>query len=117
AWQFPETFGLVACLSATFGYADDLAKRVVTDPKPPIRIYLDSGWPKDNYEVTRDMRARLVTAGFLEGIDLQYFAFPGERHTERAWGDRCHVPFQFFFGHRPDHRSGAGLYAAKNGEV
>lgn len=117
AWEYPEAFGLVGCLSATFGYRDDLAKRVVSDPKPPIRIYLDSGWPRDNYEVTRDIRARLVTAGFTEGDDLLYFAFPGDRHTERAWGDRCHVPFQFFFGYRPEKRSKAGRHAANAGET
>lgn len=114
AWQHPEAFGMAGCLSATFGYQDDLAERVLAAPKPPIRVYLDSGWPRDNYEVTRDMRARLTTAGFEEGTDLQYFAFPGDRHSERAWGARCHVPFQFFFGHRPSERSRAGRFAVED---
>jgi len=112
AWQFPKAFGMAACLSSTFGYADDLAHRVLADERPSIRVYLDSGWPKDNFEVTRDMRARLVTAGFEEGTDLLYFVFPGDRHSERAWGDRCHVPFQFLFGQRPQRRSFAGRHAA-----
>lgn len=112
AWQHPEAFGMAGCLSATFGYADDLATQVLSEDKPEVRVYLDSGWPRDNYEVTRDMRARLAWAGFREGIDLLYFAFPGDRHSEHAWGDRCHVPFQFFFGERPSRRSSAGEHAA-----
>ena len=115
AWEHPEAFGMAGCLSASFGYLDDLAERVLAEPRPPIRVYLDSGWPRDNYEVTRDMRARLTSAGFEEGSDLQYLAFPGDRHTERAWGDRCHLPFQFFFGHRPEQRSRAGAFAAEAG--
>lgn len=116
AWQFPDAFGMAGCLSASFGYRDDLAQRVTKEPKPPIRVYLDSGWPRDNYEVTRDMRARLVTAGFTSD-DLLYFAFPGDRHSESAWGDRCHVPFQFFYGYRPERRSKAGDHAAGVGEA
>lgn len=114
AWQYPDAFGMAGCLSASFGYQDDLAARVLGsgDDRPRIRVYLDSGYPRDNYEVTRDMRARLARVGFREGIDLLYFAFPGERHSERAWGERCHVPFQFFFGQRPDERSWSGARAA-----
>jgi predicted alpha/beta superfamily hydrolase len=116
AWQYPEVFGMAGSLSASFGYADTLAEHVLEGERPPIRIYLDSGWPRDNYEVTRDLRARLVRAGFVEGVDLLYFVFPGDRHGEQAWGARCHVPFQFFFGHRPDERSSAGQFATGNGK-
>lgn len=112
AWSRSDRFGMVGCLSSTFGFDDDLKDRVLRDPRPDLRIYLDSGWPRDNFEVTRDMRARLVRAGFREGIDLLYFAFPGDRHDEDHWGDRSHVPFQFFFGHRPEGRSQAGRHAA-----
>jgi hypothetical protein len=109
AWTRPDVFGMAGCLSATFGMAADLPQRVLRAPRPPLRIYLDSGWPGDNYEVNRDMRARLVRAGFNLGTDLLYFAFPGHRHNENAWGERCHLPFQFFFGYRPDVRSQAGF--------
>ncbi len=111
AWSRPDRFGMAGCLSATFGFADDLKHRVLERPRPNLRVYLDSGWPKDNFEVTRDMRARLVGAGFREGLDLLYFAFPGDRHSEEHWGDRAHVPFQFFFGHRSGDRSLAGQHA------
>ena len=101
AWTYPRVFGLTACMSSTFGYRDDLLDRVATEPRPKIRLYLDSGWPHDNFEVTRTMRARLVGAGFREGKDLYYLAFPQAKHSEHAWAMRAHIPFQLFFGRRP----------------
>jgi len=97
AWQWPEVFGFAGCLSSTFGYNDDLAQRVSAEPKRPIKIYLDSGWPRDNYEVTRNMRNRLVQSGYREGHDLLYLAFPRARHDEQAWAMRAHIPLQHFF--------------------
>jgi len=97
AWQWPEVFGFAGCMSSTFGYRDDLAQRVTREEKRPIRVYLDSGWPRDNYEVTRNMRNRLVESGYVEGRDLMYLAFPHARHDERAWAMRAHIPFQHFF--------------------
>lgn len=98
AWQWPEVFGMAGCMSSTWGWRDDLQTRISTEPKRPVRIYLDSGWPQDNYEVTGDMRALLLARGYQEGHDLLYFVFPGAHHNEQAWALRSHLPFQFFFG-------------------
>lgn len=98
AWEHPSVFGRAACLSSTFGHADDLFDRVKRGPKPPIQVYLDSGWPRDNYDVTNAMRDRLVAAGFRLGDDLLHFSFPDGHHDERSWAMRAHVPFQFFLG-------------------
>lgn len=98
AWSHPEVFGATACLSSTFGHQDDLARRVREESSRPIRIYLDSGWPRDNYEVTLGMRNLLLSAGYRNGHDLQHFAFPGARHDEQAWGSRLHLPLQFLLG-------------------
>jgi predicted alpha/beta superfamily hydrolase len=100
AWEHCGTFGMAACMSSTFGYRDNLRERVTSEPKRPLRLYLDSGWPRDNYEVTRDMRALLVRCGFEEGSDLQYLAFPEALHNEASWALRAHLPFQFLFGRR-----------------
>lgn len=97
-WSYPEVFGLVGAMSSTFGYRDDLLERVAKGPKRPLRIYLDTGWPRDNYEVNRRMRHLLSKRGFVEGKDLLYLAFPEARHDETAWATRAHVPFQYFFG-------------------
>lgn len=98
AWQHPQVFGGAMCLSSTFGYRDDLFARVAATPRPPIRVYLDSGWPRDNFDVTNAMRDLLVARGFSLGRDLLAFSFPDGRHQEASWGERLHVPFQFFFG-------------------
>lgn len=100
AWRHPQTFGGVAALSATFGYRDDLVQRVLEEPRRALRIYLDSGWPKDNYEATRDLRAALEQRGYRAGCDLLHLAHPLARHDEAAWAARVHVPLQFLLGER-----------------
>jgi len=101
AWQWPEVFGKAACLSSTFTYRDDLMARIASEPKRAIEIYLDSGWPGDNYEVTSSMRDLLAKRGYQFGQDLLYFAFPEALHHEAYWAMRSHIPFQFFFGKFP----------------
>ena len=98
AWEHPEIFGMAACLSSTFGWRDDLMERVASEPRRRVRFYLDSGWPRDNYDSTNAMRDLLVARGFTLGNDLLAFSFPEGKHTESSWADRLHVPFQFFFG-------------------
>jgi hypothetical protein len=75
--------------------------RIDAEPKRNIQIYLDSGWPEDNYEVTRSMRDLLLERGYEFGKDLLYFAFPEALHSETYWATRSHIPFQFFFGNMP----------------
>jgi predicted alpha/beta superfamily hydrolase len=98
AWSHPQVFGKVACLSSTFGLFDDLFERIAREPRRELMIYMDSGWPKDNYGATNAMRDLLVTRGYRLGVDLLQFSFPEGHHDERSWAERIHVPFQFFFG-------------------
>jgi predicted alpha/beta superfamily hydrolase len=98
AWQHADVFGKAACLSSTFGWRDDLRQRITSEPRRPISIYLDSGWPRDNYEATRNMRALLLARGFAAGRNLHYLSFPEALHNESAWAMRVHVPIQLFFG-------------------
>lgn len=98
AWEWPEVFGMAACMSSTFTWKDDLMERIAQEPKRNIRLYLDSGWPGDNYEVTAAMRDLLLRRGFKSGSDLMYFAFPEALHSEKYWAMRSHIPYQFFFG-------------------
>ncbi len=100
-WQWPDVFGMVACLSSTFAYRDDLIERVFVEPKRKLRIYLDSGWPADNYEPTRSMRDRLIWKGYRPGSELFYLAFPEAKHDENAWAARSPIPFQFLFAKLP----------------
>ncbi len=101
AWNWPETFGMTACMSSTFGWRDDLRSRIASEPQRDLRIYLDSGWPDDNYEVTRAMRDLLVQRGYGRRRDLMYLAFPQALHDERYWALRVPIPFQFFFRSGP----------------
>jgi predicted alpha/beta superfamily hydrolase len=98
AWQYPQVFGMAGCMSSTFGWRDDLRRRVASEGPRARFVYLDSGWPRDNYEVTRDMRMLLEARGYAPGVNLHYYAFPGALHDEDHWAMRCHLPFQLFFG-------------------
>ncbi len=101
AWEYPDVFGTAACLSSTFSYKDDLIKRVEYDPveqRSHLRIYLDSGWPGDNYDATLKMASILLDRGFKWGTNFLHIAFPNARHTEHDWASRMHIPLQLFFG-------------------
>lgn len=98
AWERPDVFGQCGCLSPSFWYENDLYDRVLCEPKRPIRVYLDSGSPRDNFDETRRMRDLLLLRGYELGRDLTYLVFPGEKHNEGAWARRICVPFQFMFG-------------------
>lgn len=98
AWAHADVFGRAACLSSTFGHQDDLFERLAREPKRDILVYLDSGWPRDNYDATNAMRDLLVSRGFELGVDVLQFSFPEGKHAENSWADRLHLPFQFFFG-------------------
>ena len=101
-WQWPEVFGKIACLSSTFTYRDDLIERVAAEPKRDLKIYLDSGWPRDNYEATRSMRDRLIWKKYRLGSDLFYLAFSGGKARRKCRGGaRSPIPFQFLFGKQP----------------
>jgi predicted alpha/beta superfamily hydrolase len=100
-WQWPDVFGKVACLSSTFTFRDDLIERVHAEPRKDIKIYLDSGWPGDNYEPTRAMRDQLIWKGYRSGSELFYLAFPEAKHNENAWAERSSIPLQFLFGKVP----------------
>jgi predicted alpha/beta superfamily hydrolase len=98
AWTWPHVFGRVAALSSTFGHFDDLFERIAREPKKDLLVYLDSGWPKDNFEVTNAMRDLLLHQGFRLGVDLMQWSVPEGQHGEDSWAARLHLPFQFFFG-------------------
>jgi predicted alpha/beta superfamily hydrolase len=98
AWEWPEVFGRAACLSSTFTWKDDLIERVLCEPKREIKIYLDSGWPGDNYEVTLSMSMALAERGYRFGHDFLHLVFPNAQHGEASWGARLHVPLQLFSG-------------------
>jgi predicted alpha/beta superfamily hydrolase len=98
AWQYPGVFGFAGCMSSTFSFRDDLIDRVLSEPRSPSRFYLDSGWPRDNYEVTLAMAMAFSHRGYRQREEFLHLVFPHERHDERAWGRRLHIPFQLGLG-------------------
>jgi predicted alpha/beta superfamily hydrolase len=93
-WRHPEVFGSAAALSATFGYRDDLFRRVATEPMRRGKLYVDAGYPQDNFEAVRRMAHALAD----RGADLRYVAHPRGLHSELHWADRLHLPLQYLFG-------------------
>ena len=116
-WEWPDVFGVAACLSSTFGHRDDLLQRVLSEERRDSRFYLDSGWPEDNYEVTFAMAMALVSRGWVYGRDLMHFAFPLAEHDERAWGLRLHLPLQLFQGSVRNASDGMQAAAAADDEA
>ncbi|HUL79278.1 MAG TPA: alpha/beta hydrolase-fold protein [Vicinamibacteria bacterium] len=98
AWEYPEVFGYAACMSSTFSHRDDLVDRVLSEPKRSSKLYLDSGWPGDNYEATLAMATALGGRGYRVREDFLHLVFPLEEHDERAWGRRLHLPVQLGLG-------------------
>ena len=98
AWQYPEIFGVAMCMSSTFSYHDDLVERVLSEPIPKTKFYLDSGWPGDNFEVTLAMAMALSQRGCVQGRDFLHVMFPLASHNEKHWGERLHLPLQLFLG-------------------
>lgn len=95
-WSRRDVFGAAASMSSTFGYADDLFARVARDPLPDGRLYLDSGYPRDNFEAVRRMAGALAERGM--GTRLRYVAHPRGLHGEAWWAERLHLPLEFLFG-------------------
>lgn len=100
AWHHSDVFGRAACLSSTFGYDNLLLDRVKSaDICPPMKVYLDSGWPGDNFAETQAMAHIMLSKGYQLGRDLHYYlAVPEAGHNEGAWAQRLHLPFQFLLG-------------------
>ena len=98
AWEYPEVFGLAACMSSTFSHRNDLIDRVLTEPPRKTKFYLDSGWPGDNFEVTLAMAMALAQRGYRPRHDFLHLTFPLDVHDEQAWGRRLHLPLQIALG-------------------
>lgn len=99
AWSHSDLFGRAACLSSTFGFDKRLFRSVArTKKRRKVKLYLDSGWPGDNFAETQAMAHLLIRKGYALGQDLHYVAVPEASHSESAWADRLHLPFQFLLG-------------------
>lgn len=98
-WDHDDLFLRAACLSSTFDYDLRMFRKVQRSKrKRNVKIYLDSGWPGDNFAPTQAMTHMLLQKGYSLGQDISYLAVPEAEHSEAAWASRLHLPFQFLLG-------------------
>lgn len=96
AWEHPDVFGLAACIAGAFGRSDELRERVAKEPKPSLRLYLDSGEPGGDEDTGR-MRDLLLERGFRDGDDLLYCSFPEALDVAASWPFRAHLPLRYLW--------------------
>jgi hypothetical protein len=64
------------------------------------RIHLDAGDEEgpETLQNVRELRARLLDAGYAIGRDLSYVEEAGAGHNEKAWGRRFRQALPFLLG-------------------
>ncbi|MBX3224532.1 MAG: esterase family protein [Labilithrix sp.] len=84
-FERPDRFGWIGAQSGSYFWADDaMITRAASEPKKPLRIYLDSGCPDDNCVVT-DRLADVLAA---KGYDHVRIKQAGASHDWSFWRDR-----------------------------
>jgi enterochelin esterase family protein len=85
AFEHPEQWGWIGAQSASYFWAENaMITRAASDPKKPLRIYLDSGCPDDNCSVTDE----LATVLQQKGYDFVRIKQDGAAHEWSFWRDR-----------------------------
>ena len=109
AWNRPDVFGKVACLSSSFWWDDRSMVREARGrcPFPRPLIYIDSGaainpfendaYLRDGYHHTVALRDALVNHCYIAGDNLHILAFPGAAHDGPSWAARLAIPLQLLF--------------------
>jgi enterochelin esterase-like enzyme len=85
AFERPDQWGWVGAQSASYFWANSaMIARAWNDPRKPLRLYLDSGCPNDNCEVTDQMAGVLAQKGY----DFVRIRRDGAAHDWGFWRDR-----------------------------
>jgi predicted alpha/beta superfamily hydrolase len=100
AYKYPKIFGMAAAMSGSFRPQESgILQWVRQQPKPNVKLYIDWGSRESLlFQSYRQMIRELIAQGFSTGTDLMHFTFPSGDHDELSWGNRVHLPLQFFFG-------------------
>ena len=109
ALEHPEFARNHAALSSSFWITRtrdgklEMIERMRTGPRQDIRLWLDSGTRSapnrgdDGMRETLKARDALLEAGYVPGVDFQYFLDEGGIHNEASWAARLPMIFQFLF--------------------
>jgi predicted alpha/beta superfamily hydrolase len=109
AWNRPDVFGKVACLSGSFWWDDRFIVREARGrcPFPRPLLYIDSGAAidpfeddanlRDGYHHTVALRDALVGHCYVAGSSLHLLTFPGAVHDGPSWAARLSIPLQLLF--------------------
>lgn len=111
AWDFFHVFGKAASLSGAW-WLKEFQRRMVTQGRRPLKIYLDSGNAgpcNDCVHHTLELQHVLHHHhGYRHGQELRHVIADQHTHTEAAWGLRIQDALRFLF---PARRSEAALAA------
>jgi predicted alpha/beta superfamily hydrolase len=101
-----DVFGKAAVMSPSVWWDRRSILRLARKaPKTRPRLWLDMGTAESMgagsarrvLEDARLLKAGLVTAGWIEGVDLRYEDIEGGEHNERAWGSRFGRVLEWLF--------------------
>ena len=101
----PSVFGRLAVLSPSVWWDRRAILTTVrqTRPKPALRLWVDMGTAEGRrgLDDARLLKAALVGAGYVEGVDLHYAEFEGATHSEGAWAVRVGPMLKWLFPTTP----------------
>jgi predicted alpha/beta superfamily hydrolase len=103
--RYPEVFGLVAELSPTTSWNNDVIVSDVqaTPPAParPLVVYVDSGSGSGDDETDTDVLAsEYLSIGYVDGVNFCHVIQPGGQHSETYWAERFPGAMQCVLGPR-----------------
>lgn len=103
AWEYPDVFSKVACISPAFKISDiDFVAPVKNykGAKKKIKIYIDYGGVGLEEKLQPgidEMINALEEKGFVKGKDLLFVKDQNAEHNESAWANRVYRFLEFLF--------------------
>lgn len=97
-YAFDSTFGRVAALSPSYGYAAfAMPAYAITRGRPALlqRFYQDTGFPDDNWIGWMEQIA--LEQGFILGVDFVSVTVEGGEHSTASWENRVPNMLRFLF--------------------
>ena len=97
----PTVFSRLAVLSPSVWWDRRAILTTVrqTRPRPTMRLWVDMGTAEGRrgLDDARLLKAALVGAGYIDGVDLHYAEYEGATHSEGAWAARVGPMLKWLF--------------------